>query len=400
MANRTSWLFQTVLAPWHDRRAKSITDPVQRLRYLRKTMGTPESTSSGTYIHQKRLRQARWILALLLVAGALMTPRWLSNEVQAGSPRVLVVNGFDPKVPRESAEEVPHIWMVESRAGEEWYSNGLRIDTAFTTGNTPRKPIVLERKTMKQKDFKGFAGIVFHTTESLMAPFEEGSNSTLRVASRGVLQFVQSQRCYHYVIDRFGRVHRVVKEDDTAWHSGDSLWGDEESYYVGLNDTFLGIALESATKAGNDTADTVTPAQINAARLLTALLRSRYRISPWNCVTHAQVSLNPAYFLIGLHTDFAANFPFAEIGLPDNYGRNYPSITEFGFSYNDVFLKATGTRMLTGLALSEDKLRRDAASKGLALERHRAQLQEKYKSAMAAVTVSSDAAEGKDKEKK
>lgn len=399
MANRTSWLFQTILAPWHDRRARSITDPVQRLRYLRKTMGTPEATSSGSYVYRKRLQQARWVLVLLLVAGALMTPRWLSTEVQAGSPRVLVVNGLDPKMPRETADEVQNIWMVESRAGEEWYSNGLRIDTNYVIANTPRKPVVVDRQSLKQKEFKGFAGIVFHTTESLIAPFEEGRNSTLRVATRGVLQFVQSQRCYHYVIDRFGRVHRVVKEEDTAWHSGESLWGDDESLYLGLNDTFLGIALESATKTGNDTADTVTPAQINAARLLTGLLRSRYRISPWNCVTHAQVSLNPAYFLIGLHIDFAANFPFAEIGLPDNYGRNYPSITEFGFSYNDVFLKATGTRMLTGLALSEDKLRRDASSKGLPLERHRAQLQEKYRSAMAALTVNTGAAEGKDKEK-
>lgn len=350
-------------------------------------------------MYRKRLQQARWVLVLLLVAGALVTPRWFSAEVQAGSPRVLVVNGLDPKAPRETAEEIQNIWMVESQAGEEWYSNGLRIDTGYAIGNTPRKPVVVDRQNLKQKEFKGFAGIVFHTTESLIAPFDEGSNSTLRVASRGVLQFVQSQRCYHYVIDRFGRVHRVVKEEDTAWHSGDSLWGDEQNLYLGLNDTFLGVALESATKSGNDTADTVTPAQINAARLLTALLRARYKISPWNCVTHAQVSVNPAYFLIGAHVDFAANFPFTEIGLPDNYGRNYPSITEFGFSYNDVFLKATGTRMLTGLAVSEDKLRRDASSKGLSLERHRAQLQEKFKSAMATLTVNGDAAEGKDKEK-
>lgn len=346
------------------------------------------------------MQQARWLVVMMLLAGALMTPRWLSTEVQAGSPRVLIVNGFDPKAPRETPEEIRNIWLVESREGEEWYSNGLRIDTRYSIGNAPRKPVVVDRQTLKQKELKGFAGIVFHTTESLIAPFEESSNSTLQVASRGVLQFVQSQRCYHYVIDRFGRVHRVVKEEDTAWHSGDSLWGDDQNLYLGLNDTFIGVALESATKSGNESAGVVTPAQINAARLLTTLLRSRYQISPWNCVTHAQVSLNPAYFLIGLHIDFAANFPFAEIGLPDNYGRMYPSITDFGFSYNDVFLKATGTRMLTGLALSEDKLRRDAASKGLPLEKHRAQLQEKFKSAMASLTVNRDAAEGKDKEKK
>jgi hypothetical protein len=289
--------------------------------------------------------------------------------------------------------------MVESRAGEEWYSNGLRIDTSYETSNTPRKPVAIDRETRKPKDSNGFGGIVFHSTESLMVPFDAARNPALRAASRALLQFVQRQRCYHYLIDRFGRVYRVVKEDDSAWHAGESIWGDGETLYLGLNDTFLGIALEAATKADIESGGGATPAQIDAARLLTALLRTKYEINPWNCVTHAQVSLNSSNFLIGVHTDFAANFPFAQVGLPDNYGRIYPSITDFGFNYNDVFLKSTGTRMLTGLALSEDKLRRDAASRGIPLERHRAHLQEQFRSTMVALTVNHDAAEGKDKDK-
>lgn len=370
-------------------------------------MAAPQAAvASGNYVYRKTFSRARWLLLLVLAGGMLVSPRWMPVSVplvQAESPRVTVVNNFDPKLvidSRETPQEAaPKVWLVESGSGEEWYSNGLRIDTAATTSNTPRKPVVLDRKTLKEKAFGGFAGIVYHTTESLMVPFEESSNRSLQLASHGVLQYIRGQRCYHYLIDRFGRVHRVIREQDTAWHSGESLWADDINLYVGLNDTFIGVALESATQAGKETGQPMTPAQLNATRLLTAMLRSRHGISPWNCVTHAQVSLNPAYFLIGLHIDFAANFPFAEIGLPDNYGRTYPSITDFGFSYNDVFLKATGTRMLTGLAVSEDKLRRDAAARGLPLETHRVQLQEKYRSAMAALTISRDAAEGKNKEK-
>jgi len=53
--------------------------------------------------------------------------------------------------------------------------------------------------------------------------------------------------------------------------------------------------------------------------MLTRMLRSRYSIAAENCVTHAQVSVNPSNMQLSYHVDWAAAFSFAALGLPDNY---------------------------------------------------------------------------------
>ena len=53
-----------------------------------------------------------------------------------------------------------------------------------------------------------------------------------------MLEFVKQNRSYHFVIDRFGRVFRIVKESDSANHSGMSIWGDDKGVYVNLNPSF------------------------------------------------------------------------------------------------------------------------------------------------------------------
>lgn len=83
-------------------------------------------------------------------------------------------------------------------------------------------------------------------------------------------------------------------------------WTDARGIYVNPNSTFLGVALEGRS----DTAEALTQAQASAARMLTALLRSRYSNPPENCATHAQVSVNPSNMQIGFHVDWAAGFPF------------------------------------------------------------------------------------------
>ena len=52
------------------------------------------------------------------------------------------------------------------------------------------------------------------------------------------------------------------------------------------------------------------------------MLRAKYRIPESNCVTHAQVSVNPDNMLVGYHTDWSGNFPFLEtmITLSAGYG--------------------------------------------------------------------------------
>jgi hypothetical protein len=176
------------------------------------------------------------------------------------------------------------------------------------------------------------------------------------------------------VIDRFGRVYRVVQESDAANHVGTSIWADSRGVYVNLNDSFLGVSFEGQTGA----VDEVTAAQVTAGKVLTEMLRSRYGIATEDCVTHAQVSVNPQNMKIGEHTDWAGKFPFAGVGLPDNYSIPVASMYVFGFDYDSVFLRATGTRW-RGLDLAELRVARQAAAEGLETPRYRAMLQHRYK---------------------
>ena len=134
------------------------------------------------------------------------------------------------------------------------------------------------------------AGIVYHTTESHGAPFEAQQNQVLKRQGETLLEYIRDKQAYHYVIDRFGRVHRIVAESDSANHAGRSVWADARWVYLNLNSSFLGISFEGETQ---DLKEHLTPAQIHAGRTLTEMLRSRYRIAAENCVTHAQVSVNP-----------------------------------------------------------------------------------------------------------
>ena len=63
------------------------------------------------------------------------------------------------------------------------------------------------------------------------------------------------------------------------------------------------------------------------------MLRSKYDILSRNCVTHAQVSVAPWNMRLGNHVDWAANFPFGELGLANNYEMPIPAVAVFGSAY-------------------------------------------------------------------
>ena len=170
------------------------------------------------------------------------------------------------------------------------------------------------------------------------------------------------------------------------------MWADRGVLYVNLNSSFFGIAFETQTQR-EDEQPSANPAQIHAARVLTEMLRSKYHIPEANCVTHAQVSVNPDLMLIGYHTDWAGNFPFRQIGLRDNYATPPPSIYAFGFNYNPVFVHATGVRIWEGLALADDQLRSDAFAHGVPVSHYRSILREKYKQIIDTLKAASDAEE-------
>ena len=300
-----------------------------------------------------------------------------------------------PHLTIASPDVFADVWKVEKTGDFETYSNGLRIDNRYAVSNEPRTPYPVFQSPgsdRSQSDLRVQpAGIVYHTTESDQASFEENQNIALKRIGKEVLTYVKRNHCYHFLIDRFGQVFRIVEESDVAYHAGYSVWADSSAIYVNLNTSFLGIAFETQTLP--DEMPSANPAQIHAARVLTQMLRSKYRIPEANCVTHAQVSVNPDNMLVGYHTDWAGNFPFLEVGLNDNYAAPPASIYAFGFDYNPVFVHKTGFRLWQGLAVAEDQLRTQAAAQGLRLAPYRTMLRKKYKEIITTLKAASDAKE-------
>jgi hypothetical protein len=220
---------------------------------------------------------------------------------------------------------------------------------------------------------------VYHTTESPQLPFEPQQTERLNLVGKALLEYVRSKRAYNFVIDRFGRVHEIVAQSDAANHAGHSVWADDQTLYVNLNDSFIGVSFEALTEPGQAASNLAAP-QWRSAQALTEMLRSRYAIAAANCVTHAQVSVNPANMRIGYHTDWASGFPFKRAGLPDNYALPLPAIWAFGFDYDPVFLRAAGSRMHTGVALAEERLRLAAEAANLPVSEYRKKLKTRYRS--------------------
>jgi N-acetylmuramoyl-L-alanine amidase len=347
-----------------EKRASRIADPVERLGFLRREMRL-----RGIHRRSSGLRHLVPLIGGLVILVAI-GPLPMGTAETLAKERRLVDAGGELRPP------VPRVWMVEQSDFLEIYSNGLRIDLTFAVSNRPRRsfPIFSLAGARQQAEGSAPVGIVYHTTESNLAPFEEEENHKLQRLARYSIEVVRQERAYHYVIDRFGRVHRVVQEADAANHAGASIWADRRGVYVNLNDSFMGVSFEGQTGS----ADEVTPAQVQAGKVLTEMLRSRYGILSEDCVTHAQVSVNPHNMLIGEHTDWAGKFPFAGVGLPDNYSIPLASLYVFGFEYDTVFLRTTGTRW-RGLDLAELQVARQAAAEGLETRRYRAILQHRYK---------------------
>lgn len=361
-------------------KACRLDDPIARLRYLQRKMG-PGATKAAP-------RRRRWkALSLLPALGCLFIPGFKASNSKDEPPPPPI-----PHIAAASVDVFGDVWLVEKSGAFETYSNGLRIDDRYAVSNEPRKPYPVFRRSpfdSANPDLRAQpAGIVYHTTESDQASFEPDHNATLKRIGKEVLAFVEHNHCYHFLIDRFGQVFRIVEESDVAYHAGNSVWADAGAIYVNLNTSFLGIAFETQTQPGE--LPSANAAQIHAARVLTEMLRAKYRIRESNCVTHAQVSVNPDNMLVGYHTDWAGNFPFLEVGLNDNYSAPIPSIYTFGFDYNPLFVHSTGWRLWQGLALAEDHLRAEAAAHGLPLARYRSILRKQYKDIVTTLKAASD----------
>jgi len=297
------------------------------------------------------------------------------------APAPLVV----PEPPRSGAPPAT-TWLVERHPGWEQFSNGLRIETNLAVRTQPRlyRPLSQNPAPGAPLGFRTEpAGIVFHASEGPLASFEPEQTGLLKRQGLGLLAYARRHRLYHYVVDRFGRVHRLVEETDVADHAGQSVWADADAVYVNLNTSFLGVAFEARTSPGAET--TLSSAQIHSGKVLTEMLRHRYGIPAENCVTHAQVSVNPLNFRIGYHSDWARELPFSALGLPDNYLQPPPSVYLFGFAYERAFFEAAGASLRAGLLRSEEEVRQAAAARSLSPARWRAELNHRYRQAVSQV---------------
>jgi len=413
--------------------SRSITDPVAKLRYIRRTLhdyetadrhvravpsswlrwivyrvlslaglrhavdvrtfgySAPVQPSGGMLILSRiSVAAAALLVAVGLVAVAYKASRPAARPVEASVPGpepAAVEAGLAPGLgpPAEAVAPPPSaagaltpagVWLVEKGEGYEQFSNGLRIDTSFAVAGPPRRYRVFGADgTFGEAVYAAPVGILFHTTESDVWPLEASFNENLRDSSHRLLRYVSRNRLYHYLIDRFGRVYRVVEEEAKANHAGHSVWAADGRTYLNLNHAFFGVAFETRWDGGR--ALPITQAQFGSGRALTEYLRQRYGIAPGMCVTHGLTSVNPRTHRIGHHMDWARGFPFQAFDLPDQYRQPAPSVAEFGFGYDEEFLKVL-PEPWPGVRTAEAALQDEAARRGMSVDDVRKERQAVY----------------------
>jgi N-acetylmuramoyl-L-alanine amidase-like protein len=368
------------------RRARKIGDPVARIKYLQfaTTPGAQEAFEARRRLTARRRAAS---LALAFAICFLGTAKPLPHKVIAGwVARPVAPPPVQPPVAAVQPQTVvipvvaTNVWPVEQTGQYDLYSNGLRIENRLAISNHPRSYSLIGLESGVPGPPRSHpAGVVFHMTESYQAPFEPDHTAALSRATQGLLEYVRNKRAYHFVIDRFGRVYRIVAESDSANHAGNSVWADSQGLYVDLNSSFLGVAFEASTQPDAQAKpEPITDPQLHAASLLTAMLRSKYDLDAGNFVTHAQVSVNPGNMRIGWHTDWGSTFPFSELGLPDNYEIPNPALYAFGFEYDQAYINSTGAGIAKGLAIAIERTRRNAAERGMTLAAYKRTLQHRY----------------------
>jgi hypothetical protein len=290
------------------------------------------------------------------------------------------------------------VWLVEQTAEFERYSNGGRILTRYEAQNHPRYYLRYPRSVGKDAEGEPAVGqepvgIIYHSSESDIVPFTADNTQSMQMITHDLIGFVRSRRSYNYLIDRFGETYRIVRDDQAAFHSGHSLWADEENVYVGLNESFIGICFESSSATGA-LDEQLTEAQIVAGRALTGILRSKYQIRDANCTTHGLVSVDPARGTIAHHHDWVRNFPFAAFSLSDKYKISPPSIAFYGFGTDAEVLAKLGGQIWAGAAAAEEEFKRRAAGEQIAPEELRRRGIERYRAQMEKARFRREQAQG------
>ncbi|MCI0666203.1 MAG: N-acetylmuramoyl-L-alanine amidase [Acidobacteria bacterium] len=287
-----------------------------------------------------------------------------STEAIAATTSFLPVPAFQPE----------KVWQVEKKDDFERYSNLAIIKTNYETDSRRRGYYLIPRNSETENNQlrRDIVGIIYHTPASHIKQFTADNNVTIQKGTVGLVEFIKANKSYHYLIDPFGVIYRIVKDEEVAFHAGNSVWGDNENIYVGLNESFIGVCFEAETNAQ------LTEAQLISGRLLTNILRSKYKIEDANCTTHGLVSINPDNMQIGFHHDWVRNFPFKDMALSDKYKVPPPSILEYGFTYDDKTFEKLGNELWEGAREAEIQFKKRADDQGLDPEEMRRKMRDRY----------------------
>ncbi|MDA9740541.1 N-acetylmuramoyl-L-alanine amidase [Pelagibacteraceae bacterium] len=98
------------------------------------------------------------------------------------------------------------------------------------------------------------------------------------------LTSMKSKVSCHYLINRSGKIFKMVKEENVAWHAGKSMWGK----YKNLNENSIGIEL--VNKGHQYGYQNYTKKQINKLVLLCKYLIKKYKINKRLILGHSDIA--------------------------------------------------------------------------------------------------------------
>ena len=104
------------------------------------------------------------------------------------------------------------------------------------------------------------------------------------IASIKRLKNAKSKVSCHYIINKKGRVIRLIKDNYVAWHAGKSKW----KKFTNLNNNSIGIEL---TNKGHQFGyENFSIKQINSLIILCKNLKQKYRIKKENFLGHSDIA--------------------------------------------------------------------------------------------------------------
>jgi hypothetical protein len=380
--------------------------PIHRSKYFR-NIRIPLTARTGFFFYQFRhaLYGAGVMAALIMVFGLYSLIGWsvgrvdniLASIYRSDGPQVAgrltagsgvlspPVLAGELEKDRKKVPEFKPVWFVGKKGNIESWSNRAKIRTEFETNNDPRRYYVIPRgsDSFSNELRSDIVGIVYHTSESHIDPFTPEYSESIQRSTQGLINYIRTRKLYHYLIDRIGDIYRIVRDDQAADHAGHSIWADGKYTYVGLNDSFIGVCFESTIKSGTGAEEILTEAQLKSGRELTDVLRSKYNIDDANCTTHGIVAISKETGYIGRKQDWIRNFPFDLMGLTDKYKVPLPSMSEYGFTYDDEVLQKLDGKLWEGAIIGEREFKKRAERANVDPETLRLQMLERYKAQMA-----------------